>query len=120
LAQIELPTLSEIKSLGVRLSIDDFGTGYSSLSYLKRFQLYKLKIDQSFVHDIDVDPESKAIVRAIISLADSLGLRTIAEGMETEAELDFLREQGCHEVQGFYYSKPLPPDDFEAYFRSRS
>ena len=115
-----IAVLDDLHARGIRVSIDDFGTGYSSLSYLKRFQLYKLKIDQSFVHDITLDPESRAIVRAIISLADSLGLRTIAEGMETEAELDFLREQGCHEVQGFYYSKPLPPDEFEAYFRSRS
>jgi EAL domain-containing protein (putative c-di-GMP-specific phosphodiesterase class I) len=115
-----IAVLDDLHARGIRVSIDDFGTGYSSLSYLKRFQLYKLKIDQSFVHDITLDPESRAIVRAIISLADSLGLRTIAEGMETEAELDFLREQGCHEVQGFYYSKPLPPGEFEAYFRSRS
>jgi diguanylate cyclase (GGDEF)-like protein/PAS domain S-box-containing protein len=114
-----IAVIDELHARGIRVSIDDFGTGYSSLSYLKRFQLYKLKIDQSFVHDITLDPESRAIVRAIISLADSLGLRTIAEGMETEAQLDFLREQGCHEVQGFYYSKPLPPEEFEAFVRAR-
>jgi len=114
-----IAVMDDLHARGIRVSIDDFGTGYSSLSYLKRFQLYKLKIDQSFVHDITVDPESKAIVRAIISLADSLGLRTIAEGVETADQLAFLREQGCQEVQGFYYSKALPPEEFEAYIRRR-
>jgi diguanylate cyclase (GGDEF)-like protein/PAS domain S-box-containing protein len=114
-----IAVMDDLHAHGIRVSIDDFGTGYSSLSYLKRFQLYKLKIDQSFVHDINVDPESKAIVRAIISLADSLGLRTIAEGVETEDQLAFLREQGCQEVQGFYYSKALPPEEFEAFVRAQ-
>ncbi len=114
-----IAVMDDLHARGIRVSIDDFGTGYSSLSYLKRFQLYKLKIDQSFVHDINVDPESKAIVGAIISLADSLGLRTIAEGVETEDQLAFLREQGCQEVQGFYYSKALPPEEFEVFVRAR-
>lgn len=115
-----IAVMDSLHARGVHMSIDDFGTGYSSLSYLKRFQVYKLKIDQSFVHDITIDPEDKAIVGAIISLADSLGLRTIAEGVETEAQLAFLREQGCHEVQGYYYSKPLPPDEFEVFARGRA
>ncbi len=102
---------------GIRMSIDDFGTGYSSLSYLKRFQVYKLKIDQSFVSDITEDPDDKAIVGAIISLAASLGMLTIAEGVETEGQLDFLREKGCSEVQGYHFSKALPAAQFEQFLR---
>ncbi len=105
---------------GIRMSIDDFGTGYSSLSYLKRFQVYKLKIDQSFVSDITEDPDDKAIVGAIISLANSLGMLTIAEGVETEGQLAFLREKGCNEVQGYHFSRPLPADEFENFVRGKS
>jgi len=115
-----IAVMDDLHARGIRLSIDDFGTGYSSLSYLKRFQVYKLKIDKSFVRDITVDPEDRAIVSAVISLANSLGLRTIAEGVETEGQLNFLRDQGCHEVQGYYYSMALPPAQFEAFVRGRS
>ncbi len=114
-----IAVMDDLHARGIRMSIDDFGTGYSSLSYLKRFQVCKLKIDQSFVQDITVDPEGKAIVRAVISLADSLGLRTIAEGVETEGQLSFLRDQGCEEVQGYYFSKALPPEEFAAFVRGR-
>lgn len=104
---------------GIRMSIDDFGTGYSSLSYLKKFKVYKLKIDQSFIHDISDDPDDRAIVSAIIDMAHNLGLQTIAEGVETAEQLAFLRLQGCNEVQGYYFSKPLPCTEFEEFVRNR-
>ncbi len=110
--------MNKLHERGIRMSIDDFGTGYSSLSYLKKFQVYKLKIDQSFIRDISTDPEDKAIVAAIISMAHSLGLQTIAEGVETVEQLQYLREQGCDEIQGYYYSKPLLPEQFEQFLYS--
>ena len=109
--------MDDLHKRGVRMSIDDFGTGYSSLSYLKRFQVYKLKIDQSFVHDITDDPDDKAIVGAIISMATSLGLKTIAEGVKTVEQLDFLRARGCTEAQGYYFSPPLTATVFEKHVR---
>ena len=108
-----LATLQRLKSLGVKLSIDDFGTGYSSLSYLKRFNVDKLKIDQSFVRDMADDPNDAAIVRAIIQMAKSLNLTTIAEGVEDERQLALLRLQHCDEVQGYYFARPMPADEFE-------
>jgi EAL domain-containing protein (putative c-di-GMP-specific phosphodiesterase class I) len=106
--------MNQLHDRGIRMSIDDFGTGFSSLSHLKKFKVYKLKIDQSFVRDISTDSEDKAIVSAIINMARSLGLTTIAEGVETTAQLDFLREQDCDEMQGYHFSKPLLPDAFRA------
>jgi EAL domain-containing protein (putative c-di-GMP-specific phosphodiesterase class I) len=113
-----IAVMNNLHERGVRMSIDDFGTGYSSLSHLKKFKVYKLKIDQSFVRDISTDPEDKAIVSAVIHMAQSLGLLTIAEGVETAGQLAFLREQGCDEVQGYYYSRPMPADQFAAFARA--
>ena len=115
-----LATLKRIKALGVKLSIDDFGTGYSSLSYLKRFDIDKLKIDQSFIRDLATDPDDAAIVNAIIQMARSLGLRTIAEGVETADMLHRLQGFGCDEAQGYYLARPMPADEFPAYFLTRS
>jgi diguanylate cyclase (GGDEF)-like protein len=106
-----MQTLHSLKAMGVKLSIDDFGTGYSSLSYLKRLAVDKLKIDQSFVRDLTEDPEDAAIVKAIIQLGHTLQLSIIAEGVETDAQLAFLRNYGCDEVQGYFFSRPVPPEE---------
>ncbi len=106
--------MQSLKALGVDISVDDFGTGYSSLSYLKRFPVDRLKVDKSFVRDIDSDPDDAAIVRAIITLGHALGLRVVAEGVETRAHLDYLRQHGCDEVQGYYFSRPVPAAQMEA------
>ncbi|WP_158284000.1 EAL domain-containing protein [Azospirillum sp. TSO22-1] len=103
--------LKSLKEMGVKVSIDDFGTGYSSLSYLQRFPVDTLKIDRSFVNDVPNDQNDAAIVKAIIGLGSSLGLQVIAEGVETEQQLNFLRESGCHGGQGYLFSPPIPPDD---------
>lgn len=107
-----LAIMERLHGRGIRLSMDDFGTGYSSLSYLKRFQISKLKIDQSFVRDLDEDANDRAIVSAIVRMAQALGMQTTAEGVETEGQMAFLREQGCDEAQGYLLSRPLPADAF--------
>ncbi|KAB0624145.1 bifunctional diguanylate cyclase/phosphodiesterase [Castellaniella defragrans] len=105
--------IQDLHQRGIRLAIDDFGTGYSSLSYLKRFKIHKLKIDQSFVRDIDSDVDDQAIASAIIQMARSLSMSTIAEGVETAEQLAFLRASGCDDIQGYHFSRPLEPDAFE-------
>jgi diguanylate cyclase (GGDEF)-like protein len=103
-----LAALHQLRSLGVRISMDDFGTGYSSLSYLRSFPFDKIKIDQSFVRDLTERPDSIAIIRAVTGLGQSFGITTTAEGVETQEQLDQMRAEGCSEVQGYFYSKPVP------------
>ncbi|TWC29950.1 PAS domain S-box-containing protein/diguanylate cyclase (GGDEF)-like protein [Pseudomonas sp. SJZ079] len=108
-AEEVLVKMRELIGLGIRFSIDDFGTGYSSLGYLKRFPFSELKIDRSFVTDVHLDPDSASLVRSMISIGHNMGIKVIAEGVETAEQLGFLRAAGCDELQGYYYSPPLPP-----------
>jgi diguanylate cyclase (GGDEF)-like protein len=109
--------LEQLSAMGVLVSVDDFGTGYSSMSYLRRFPIDKLKIDRVFINEIASRPEDASIVRAIVSLAHSLNLKVVAEGVETPAQLDFLKTAGCDEYQGYHYSRPLPADQFQRLIR---
>jgi len=107
--------LERLKKLGVRLSLDDFGTGYSSLGYLRRYTFDVLKIDRSFIHDLEAKPEAAALVKAIIAMAHSLGLEVIGEGVETQLQAEFIRSRECNLAQGYFYSKPLPAQQFSAW-----
>lgn len=111
-------TLHELKEMGVKLSVDDFGTGYSSLSYLKRFPLDTLKIDRSFIKDITTDPDDEALTRAILAMSNSLKLKVVAEGVETDAQLEFLRRNGCDEFQGYLFSRPVSATEMTEMLRS--
>ena len=110
-------TMDALGRLGVRFSLDDFGTGFSSLSHLKRLPLSKLKIDRSFICDVPTDANSETIVRTVIALGQSMGMTVIAEGVETEAQREFLERHNCHAWQGYLLSPPLPVAEFEALVR---
>jgi EAL domain-containing protein (putative c-di-GMP-specific phosphodiesterase class I) len=112
-ADESIRTFWSLRDMGVRLAVDDFGTGYSSLSYLKRLPVHELKIDKSFIDDIETDPNGREILRAIVAMAHSLNLIVIAEGVETEGQLEYLRAACCDEFQGYYVSKPLPAGEME-------
>jgi len=114
---VAIATMNKFRDIGLHLAIDDFGTGYSSLSYLKRFPINTLKIDQSFVRDLTIDSDDAAIVKAIISMAKSLQLNVVAEGVETQEQLNFLKANDCENVQGYLFSKPLPADEFMQYIK---
>jgi diguanylate cyclase (GGDEF)-like protein len=111
-------TIKILKNLGIHIAIDDFGTGYSSLSYLKDFKLDRLKIDRSFVQNIEFDQADEIIIKAIITMAHSLNLDVIAEGVETKEQIEFLKKLKCGDVQGFYFNKPLRPEELEALFET--
>jgi EAL domain-containing protein (putative c-di-GMP-specific phosphodiesterase class I) len=112
-AEFTIDVLSRLQAMGVKIAIDDFGTGYSSLSYLKHFPVNTIKIDRCFVQDITTDRHDATISLAIIDLAHSLNLKVIAEGVETDDQIQFLKENSCDQFQGYFFSPPLPASEFE-------
>ena len=114
--QLTHDILSQLHALGIRISLDDFGTGYSSLSYLRRIAFNKIKIDQSFVHNLPQDERDMSIVRAIVDLARSLKIEVVAEGVETGQQMEQLRRLGCTEIQGYLFSPPRPVAEIREYF----
>ena len=116
--EVHIAKLEQLKKLGLLISLDDFGTGYSSLSYLKRFPIDEIKIDRSFVDGLLVDENDTAIVHTILAMAKSLGLRVVAEGVETPCQRDFLTDHLCDEMQGYLFSKPVPPESIAALLAS--
>jgi EAL domain-containing protein (putative c-di-GMP-specific phosphodiesterase class I) len=115
-----IATFQQLRDMGVKLAIDDFGTGYSSLSYLKRFPVDYVKIDQTFIRDLTPGSEDAAITRAIIAMAHSLELKVVAEGVETQSQMDFLKSQHCDELQGYLISKPVPAEQFAQLLREQA
>jgi EAL domain-containing protein (putative c-di-GMP-specific phosphodiesterase class I) len=115
-----MDTVAALHELGIGIAIDDFGTGYSSLSYLKYLRADRLKIDRGFVRDLPGDADDAAITRSILGLARSLGFAVVAEGVETPAQEAFLRNEGCDDAQGYYYTEPLPPAELLAWLRQRA
>ena len=113
-----IPSLHRLTEIGVQISVDDFGTGYSSLAYLTSLPIAEVKIDRSFVRDLGVLPQSLAVVTAIIALAKSLDLKVVAEGVENQRQQDVLFGEGCSLMQGFLFSKPMPPEDVQAWMES--
>jgi EAL domain-containing protein (putative c-di-GMP-specific phosphodiesterase class I) len=119
-SEVTLRSLHQLRSLGIRIAMDDFGTGYSSLSYLRSFPFDKIKIDRCFINGLGDGSEADAIVRAVAGLAENLKMTTTAEGVETREQLDVVRRLGCTDVQGFYYSVPVPARDLEKLLAAQS
>jgi EAL domain-containing protein (putative c-di-GMP-specific phosphodiesterase class I) len=116
-AEASAVLLSELRELGISIAVDDFGTGYSSLAYLTRFPVDKLKIDRSFITEVCVNKQNAEISRAVINLGHSLSMKVVAEGIELERQLEFLKDEGCDEGQGYLFARPLPHDEFLAFLR---